>query len=76
MIETDKHPHLQKLFKIDYLVMDEADRMVELGHFNELDRIMDRVFELSKEKYKDDVVKKEDIENLKNNGIKPILFMK
>lgn len=29
---------------IDYLVMDEADRMVELGHFDELDKILERVY--------------------------------
>lgn len=30
---------------LDYLIIDEADRMVELGHFKELDMILDKIYE-------------------------------
>lgn len=37
------HFHLTELYKINYLVIDETDRMVESGHFPELKNILDRV---------------------------------
>ena len=43
MIESEMHPCLQRLQKISYLVIDEADRMVELGHFDELDKIIEKI---------------------------------
>lgn len=40
----DRHPFLQDLYSsVRFLVLDEADRMVETGHFRELDQILDRV---------------------------------
>jgi ATP-dependent RNA helicase DDX24/MAK5 len=44
MIENCEHECLDKLHLIDYLVLDEADRMVELGHFKELDNIIEKVY--------------------------------
>ena len=38
MIDNCEHECLNNLHLVDYLVMDEADRMVELGHFDELDK--------------------------------------
>lgn len=29
---------------IKYLVIDEADRMIEMGHFREIDQILERIF--------------------------------
>lgn len=43
MIENCEHECLESLHLVDYLVMDEADRMVELGHFDELDKIIEKV---------------------------------
>ncbi|KAI5702984.1 hypothetical protein M8J75_006359 [Diaphorina citri] len=37
------HFHLTELYKINYLVIDETDRMIESGHFPELKNILDRV---------------------------------
>ena len=50
--------------KIDVLVLDEADRMVELGHFKELNFILDFIY-LKRE---EQVLLKE--ENIKNKDIK------
>lgn len=36
-------PHLQRLDQLAFLVLDEADRMVEKGHFAELESILDAV---------------------------------
>lgn len=33
-------PHLIKMPDIRFLVIDEADRMVEKGHFEELEKIL------------------------------------
>jgi ATP-dependent RNA helicase DDX24/MAK5 len=44
-INEEAHPYLQRLNEIDFLVLDEADRMVELGHFKELDNILQQCFE-------------------------------
>uniref|UniRef100_A0A8D8TD24 ATP-dependent RNA helicase n=1 Tax=Cacopsylla melanoneura TaxID=428564 RepID=A0A8D8TD24_9HEMI len=37
------HFHLTDLYKLNYLVIDETDRMIESGHFPELKNILDRV---------------------------------
>ncbi|XP_066523471.1 ATP-dependent RNA helicase DDX24 isoform X2 [Hoplias malabaricus] len=37
----EKHPHLQNLRKLKCLVIDEADRMVEKGHFAELENLLE-----------------------------------
>lgn len=36
----DGNEHLKKIIKIRYLVVDETDRMVEKGHFTELEEIL------------------------------------
>ena len=36
-------PHLCNLDDLHFLVLDEADRMVEYGHYRELGHILDRV---------------------------------
>ena len=41
-----------------FLVIDEADRMVEMGHFKEVDNILDRIFNKEVETF-DDVLEKE-----------------
>ena len=35
--------HVSQLDHLKYLVIDEADRMVEQGHFHELSEILDRI---------------------------------
>ncbi|XP_056332664.1 ATP-dependent RNA helicase DDX24 isoform X1 [Danio aesculapii] len=37
----EKHPHLQDLRQLRCLVLDEADRMVEKGHFAELESLLE-----------------------------------
>ncbi|XP_062863101.1 ATP-dependent RNA helicase DDX24 [Trichomycterus rosablanca] len=37
----DKHPHLHNLRQLRCLVIDEADRMVEKGHFAELENLLE-----------------------------------
>ncbi|XP_036449350.1 ATP-dependent RNA helicase DDX24 [Colossoma macropomum] len=37
----DKHPHLRNLRQLRCLVIDEADRMVEKGHFAELEKLLE-----------------------------------
>jgi superfamily II DNA/RNA helicase len=32
------------LSRLRFLVIDEADRMIEMGHFKEVDSILDKVF--------------------------------
>ncbi|KAL4508501.1 hypothetical protein ABPG72_003805 [Tetrahymena utriculariae] len=44
MIDNYEHECLERLYLLDYLVLDEADRMVELGHFDELDKILEKVY--------------------------------
>jgi ATP-dependent RNA helicase DDX24/MAK5 len=44
MIENYEHECLLDINKIKYFVVDEADRMVELGHFKELDSIIDKIY--------------------------------
>jgi len=42
-VVKDGHPHLSDLGKIKYLAIDETDRMVEKGHFAELQNILEVV---------------------------------
>ena len=35
--------NLKNLNSLDYLIIDEADRMVELGHYEDLDKIIDKI---------------------------------
>lgn len=44
MIDTRNDHYLDNLHLLDFFVMDEADRMVEMGHFRELDQILQKVF--------------------------------
>uniref|UniRef100_H2YAU2 ATP-dependent RNA helicase n=1 Tax=Ciona savignyi TaxID=51511 RepID=H2YAU2_CIOSA len=45
------HPYLSTIHKIRYLVIDEADRMLEHGHFEELSKILEIInFKHSKQK--------------------------
>lgn len=37
------HPHLAKIDKLRFLAIDETDRMLEKGHFEELERILEKV---------------------------------
>ena len=37
------HPYLTSLGSVRYLVLDEADRMIEFGHYHELARILERL---------------------------------
>jgi len=39
------------LSRLRFLVIDEADRMIEMGHFREVDSILDRVFNEKKETF-------------------------
>lgn len=38
-----ENEQIHKLSQIKFLVIDEADRMVELGHYKELDNIIDKI---------------------------------
>lgn len=40
---TEGNAHLQKLPNINFLVIDETDRMVEKGHFEELSHILEKL---------------------------------
>ena len=40
-IENEQIPN--KLSQLKFLVIDEADRMVELGHYKELDSVIDKI---------------------------------
>ena len=39
----DENPHLNNFKMLKYLILDEADRMVEHGHFTELSLILERI---------------------------------
>ena len=57
LLDSHMHPYLvENLPLIDVLVLDEADRMVEDGHFKELDYILNFIYtnrvELKKKKTK------------------------
>jgi ATP-dependent RNA helicase DDX24/MAK5 len=38
---------------LKYLVVDEADRMIEMGHFKEIDEILEKIFVPKKEEFFD-----------------------
>jgi ATP-dependent RNA helicase DDX24/MAK5 len=40
---SEGHPHLTSLDSVRYLVLDEADRMIEFGHYQELAWILERI---------------------------------
>ncbi|CAI8057130.1 ATP-dependent RNA helicase DDX24, partial [Geodia barretti] len=40
---SEGHPYLTSLDSIRYLVLDEADRMIDFGHYHELSWILERV---------------------------------
>ncbi|CAD8070421.1 unnamed protein product [Paramecium primaurelia] len=42
-IENEENEKIKKLNLIKFLIIDEADRMVELGHFPQLDNIMTKI---------------------------------
>jgi len=58
---------------IDFLVLDEADRMVELGHFDELDKILERVYNKGELNENKGEIKKIN-ELIKNKQTKTISF--
>ena len=43
VITFQGHPHLTNLNAVRYLVLDEADRMIEFGHYQELMWILERI---------------------------------
>ena len=44
LIEKEKHFYLNYLSMIDYLVLDEIDRIIELNQFDEISKIFDFMF--------------------------------
>jgi ATP-dependent RNA helicase DDX24/MAK5 len=38
---------------LKYLVIDEADRMIEMGHFKEIDEILEKIFVPKKQEFFD-----------------------
>ena len=44
-IDSNMFDYLNSLKAIEYLVIDEADKMIEMGHFEELDKILGFVYE-------------------------------
>jgi ATP-dependent RNA helicase DDX24/MAK5 len=44
LLENEEAPLLSKLFRLRFLVLDEADRMTEKGHFRELKRILEMIY--------------------------------
>jgi len=44
LMQEHKIPILKKLNQVKYMVIDEGDRMVECGHFRELQNILDYVY--------------------------------
>ena len=61
-IHETKHPYLLELPKIEVLVIDEADRMVEAGHFRELDSLLNFIYSPS-------VVTAEDTHEVKHGQV-------
>ncbi len=60
-IEKEIVDNLKNLNSLDYLIIDEADRMVELGHYEDLDKIIDKISMPLNEYYDkevDDLLKK------------------
>jgi ATP-dependent RNA helicase DDX24/MAK5 len=37
------HPYFENYKRLRYLVLDEADRMVERGHYEELDKLLEKL---------------------------------
>lgn len=54
IIENEESPLLEKLSKLKFLVIDEADRMTEKGHFVELKNIIEHVYNRIEVKKKND----------------------
>lgn len=73
MIDNFEHECLDRLHMIDFLVLDEADRMVELGHFDELDKILERVYNKGELNENKGEIKKIN-ELIKNKQTKTISF--
>ena len=67
-IGTENHPYLQELNQLGCLVLDEADRMVELGHFKEIDSILQRVFDKGTGKDQDKKIAREILEQAQLNS--------
>jgi ATP-dependent RNA helicase DDX24/MAK5 len=44
IMENEESPLLSKFYKLRYLVLDEADRMTEKGHFRELKNIIQHIY--------------------------------
>jgi len=44
ILENEESPLLAKLYKLKFLVLDEADRMTETGHFKELKSIIQAIY--------------------------------
>lgn len=57
-IDSGLYDYLNTLKAIDFLVIDEADKMIELGHFEELDKILGHIYE------KPENVGEDEIENI------------
>ena len=47
-IESGQYEYLQTLKALEYLIIDEADKMIELGHFEELDKILGHIYDKHK----------------------------
>ena len=62
-------PILTKLWKLRYLIIDEADRMTEKGHFKEFKNIIEHIYE-KVNKY--DILKAEEEEENKKVNIEKI----
>lgn len=43
-IEEQQHPHILQVYNAEFLVIDEADRMIEAGHFKELKLILNYIY--------------------------------
>lgn len=54
-IEKEIVDSLKNLNTLDYLIIDEADRMVELGHYEDLDKIIDKISMPTNEYYDKEV---------------------
>ena len=56
-------------------MIDEADRMIEMGHFREVDSILDKVFDEKKETF-DKELESMKRKSAKQQGEKPSLYIK
>lgn len=66
-IDSGLYDYLETLKTIDFLVIDEADKMIELGHFEEMDKILGFLYS------KPENFKENDDENLGTKGKQPKL---